>query len=1050
MFNFFIDRPIFAWVLAILVMVSGVIAVKQLPIAMYPDIAPPTIAIYATYPGASAKTVEDTVTQVIEQQMNGIDHLEYLSSASDGSGLATITLTFAQGTDADIAQVQVQNKLQLAQPLLPPEVQQQGLKVAKANKNFLMILTVSSRDGSMDSLDLSNFVASSLQDSISRVNGVGQITLLGSQYAMRIWLQPEQLHAFSLTPIDVIEAVRAQNVQIAAGQLGGTPSVRQQRLNATILAQSRLQTPAEFGNILLRVNADGSQVRLRDVATIELGGESFDVIAATDSPATALGISLTAGANALETGRAVKEKLEQLKPYFPHGVEVGSAFDTTPFIQISIEEVIKTLAEAMLLVFAVMFLFLQNLRATLIPAIAVPVVLLGTFGVMAVEGFSINILTLFGLVLAIGLLVDDAIVVVENVERVMSEEGLSPRAATRKAMGQISGALVGVALVLVAVFVPMAFLSGSTGVIYRQFTLTMVTAMTLSVLVAMVLTPALCATLLQPAAPGEQRGTRGFFAWFNRNFDRGNKRYQGIVRTLLAHPKPVFLAYAAIIAVVALLFVRLPTAFLPDEDQGYFINLITLPVGSTLEQTTAVLDKLRAHYLNEEKDSVRSVIYVAGNNSMVRGQNVGLMWTLLKPWEERTEKSQQIPALIGRSMQFIGTIKEANIFAVNPSSVPELGNSTGFDLQLQDRGGIGHDALMAARDQLLDLARAQTGELAQVRAAGLDDTPMYQLDIDPEKASALGLDLTDIYDTLGAALGSAYVNDFIDRGRVKKVYVMGAADSRMQPDDLRKWHVRNREGAMVPFTAFTRGHWTHGSPKRERYNGVPSVEIQGAAAAGKSSGQAMETMERLVAQLPAGIGYEWTGLSFEEKRSGAQAPLLYALSVLVVFLCLAALYESWSIPFSVILVVPLGVLGALIAATLFGLSNDVYFQVGLLTTVGLAAKNAILVVEFAKEQVEHGRNLADAAMSAVALRLRPILMTSLAFLFGVLPLAISSGAGAASRNAIGIGVAGGLLAATFLVILFVPVFFVVVLSRFGKPKSADTLREETRNARPAG
>ena len=1041
MVNFFIDRPVFAWVLAIIVMLCGAMAVTQLPIAVYPKLAPPSVAISATYPGASAKTVEDSVTQVIEQQMNGIDNLEYIASTSDGSGSATITLTFAQGTDPDIAQVQVQNKLQLAQPLLPPEVQQQGMRVAKASKSFLMVFTVSSKDGSMSSTDVGNFIASTLQDPIGRVNGVGQLNLLGTQYAMRIWMQPEKLNAFNLTPTDLIDAIRAQNVQISAGQLGGAPTVKEQRLNATIMAQSRLQTPEQFGNILLRVNPDGSQVRLRDVARVELGGESYDVIGTyNDKPAAALAITLASGANALDTAEAVKKKINELSPYFPPGLEVNYPYDLIPFVQVSIEEVIKTLFEAVVLVFLVMYLFLQNFRATLIPTIAVPVVLLGTFGVMAAAGFSINLLTLFGLVLAIGLLVDDAIVVVENVERVMTEEGLSPREATHKAMGQITGALVGVAVVLAAVFVPMAFLGGSTGAIYRQFTLTIVAAMVLSVLVAMILTPALCATLLKP---GDHKKTTGFFGWFNRVFERSSDRYQGIVGKLLARSGPLLLVYAGIIAVVAILFVRLPTAFLPDEDLGYFANVVQLPVGSTQLQTKAVLDKLRDHYLNDEKDAVQEVFYVAGFSWAGHGQNVGQMFTRLKPWDQRKSKDLSVQAVIGRAMKFAATIKEANIVAINPSPVQELGNATGFDLELQDRGNLGHDALMEARNQLLGKTRDHPN-LAGVRPNGLDDTPMLQLDIDQERASALNLDLKEVYDTVSAALGSAYVNDFIDHGRVKKVYVMGEADARMQREDLNKWYVRNRDGGMVPFSAFASAHWIYGSPKLERYNGVPSVQIQGTAAPGKSSGEAMRTMEQLVGQLPQGIGYEWTGLSFEEKLSGSQAPLLYALSILVVFLALAALYESWSIPFSVILVVPLGVLGAILAATLFRLSNDVYFQVGLLTTVGLAAKNAILIVEFAKEQYEKGASLFDATMTAVRLRLRPILMTSLAFLLGVLPLALSSGAGAGSRNAIGIGVSGGLLAATFLVIFFVPVFFVKVLGWFGKKPAGDHAPEATR------
>ena len=1042
MAGFFIDRPIFAWVLAIIVMLTGALSLTQLPVAVYPKLAPPSVGISASYPGASAKTLEDTVTQVIEQQMSGLDHLDYMSSNSSGSGQASITLTFTAGTNPDIAQVQVQNKLQAAMPLLPPEVQQQGLRVTKASKSFLMVMTVSSKDGSMSTVDVGDFIAASLQDPISRVNGVGIVQLLGTQYAMRIWMLPEKLQAFGLTPQDLTQAIRAQNVQVAAGQLGGMPNVKEQRLNATIMAQSRLQTPEQFGDILLRVNADGSQVRLKDVANIERGSENYNFIGTYNyESAAALAIMQAPGANALETAIAVKKKVAELQPYFPPGVEVNYPYDLTPFVEISIKEVVKTLFEAIALVFLVMFLFLQNWRATLIPTIAVPVVLLGTFSVMAVAGFSINILTMFGLVLAMGLLVDDAIVVVENVERIMREEKLSPLAATHKAMQQITGALIGVGLVLVAVFVPMAFLSGSSGAIYRQFTLTMVAAMVLSVLVAMILTPALCATILKPFSEEEYEHRSGFFGWFNRTFERLSVAYHNTVARLIPNPRKVFAAYALILAGVVYLFASLPTSFLPDEDQGFLANVVILPVGSTAEQTFAVMNKIRDHYMVAEKEVVEEVFFVVGFSWAGQGQNVGQMFTALKPWSERTKPDQSVQAIIGRATQFFGTIREAQAIAINPSPVQELGNATGFDMQLQDRAGLGHEALMAARNQLLGLA-GKSEFVTRVRPNGLDDTPMYKLDINQERASALGLDLADVYSTMTTAFGSTYVNDFVDRGRVKRVYLMGDAASRMQPEDLGKWYVRgNRPEThktdMVPFSAFASAHWIYGSPKLERHNGVPSVQIQGSAAPGKSSGDAMRAMEKMVAQLPAGFGFEWTGMSHEEKQSGKQTPLLYTISILVVFLCLAALYESWSIPFSVILVVPLGVLGALLAAKIFGLSNDVYFQVGLLTTVGLAAKNAILIVEFAKAQHEQGLSLMDAAMAAVRLRLRPIIMTSLAFLLGVMPLALSSGAGAASRNAIGIGVSGGLLAATFLVIFFVPVFFVAVLAAFtpNKPGS---------------
>ena len=1035
MSQFFINRPVFAWVLAIVVMLAGVLALTQLPIAVYPRLAPPSVSISANYPGASAKTLEDSVTQVIEQQMNGIDHLEYISSNSSDSGSASITLTFSQGTDPDVAQVQVQNKLQLAMRMLPPEVQQQGLQVAKAGKSFLMVMTVSSADGSMQSMDLGDFIASTLQDPISRVNGVGMVQLLGTQYAMRIWMQPEKLQALQLTPVDVIQAIKAQNVQVAAGQLGGMPNVDEQRLNVTIMAQSRLQTAEQFGNILLRVNADGSQVRLKDVARVERGSDNYNFIGTYNhSPSAALAITAAPGANALETAEGIEKKIAELSPYFPKGVEINYPYNMIPFVKISIEEVVKTLFEAMVLVFIVIFVFLQNWRATLVPTIAIPVVVLGTFAVMDAAGFSINLLTMFGLVLAMGLLVDDAIVVVENVERIMSEEKLSPLEATRKAMTQISSALVGIGLVLVAVFIPMAFLSGSSGAIYRQFTLTMVAAMVLSVLTALILTPALCATLLRPISHDEEN-KRGFYGWFNRNFQASSKGYHGIVAKLLFRPKSVFAAYGSIIAIVVYLFMHLPTSFLPDEDQGFFANVVSLPVGSSREQTMAVLDKVRDYYMEHEKDTVQAMFYVGGFSWAGSGQNMGQMFTQLKPWSERKGKDKSVQAVIQRASQFFRTIREANVIAINPAPVQELGNSTGFDMQLQDRGGQGHLALMEARNQLLSMAAKKTDDVMRVRANGLDDTPVYQLDINQERASVLGLDLTDVYSTMTAAFGSSYVNDFIDRGRVKRVYVMGDAAARMQPEDLGKWYVRNRAGDMVPFSAFASGHWAYGSPKLERHNGVPSVQIQGTAAVGKSSGDAMRVMEDLVAQLPGGFGFEWTGMSREEKQAGKQAPLLYSVSVLVVFLCLAALYESWLIPLSVILVVPLGVLGALLAAKIFGLSNDVYFQVGLLTTVGLASKNAILIVEFARDQYARGASLIDAVLEAAQLRLRPIIMTSMAFFFGVMPLALSSGAGAASRNAIGIGVSGGLLASTFLVIFFVPVFFVVVVGKLGKKKS---------------
>lgn len=1032
MAKFFIDRPIFAWVIAIILMLAGVASIFNLPIAQYPTIAPPSIQISASYPGASAKTVENTVTQVIEQQMSGLDHLLYLSSTSDDSGTATITLTFDAGTNPDIAQVQVQNKLSLATPLLPTVVQQLGTKVTKSSSSFLLVLAFVSEDGSMSKYDLANYVASHIQDPISRLNGVGTVTLFGTQYAMRIWLDPHKLTNYSLTPGDVVTALQQQNVQIAGGQLGGTPSVPGQMLQATITEQTLLRTPADFGNIQLKVNPDGSQVRIKDVARVELGGETYNFDTKYNGQPTAgMGIQLATGANALQTAKEVRAKIDELSKYFPHGLVVKYPYDTTPFVRLSIEEVIKTLLEGIVLVFLVMYLFLQNLRATLIPTIAVPVVLLGTFAIMNVVGFSINVLSMFGLVLAIGLLVDDAIVVVENVERVMSEEGLSPREATRKAMGQITGALVGVALVLSAVFVPVALSGGSVGAIYRQFSLTIVSAMVLSVLVALVLTPALCATILKPIQPGEHAATTGFFGWFNRNFDKSRDKYHRGVHHVIRRSGRWLAIYLAVIVAVGLLFVRLPKSFLPDEDQGLMFVIVQTPTGSTQETTARTLANISDYLLKQEKSLVESVFTVNGFSFAGRGQNSGLVFVRLKDYGLRQGSDEKVQAIIQRMFMHYSRYKDAMVIPFNPPSIPELGTASGFDFELTDNAGLGHDALMAARNQLLGMA-AKDPTLALVRPNGLNDTPQFKVDIDREKAQALGVSPQAIDQTFSVAWASQYVNNFLDTdNRIKKVYVMADAPFRMTPDDMGHWYVRNSSGTMVPFTSFATGHWTFGSPKLERYNGISSMEIQGAAAPGKSTGQAMQAMQKIAAKLPAGIGYSWTGLSFQEIQSGSQAPILYGVSILVVFLCLAALYESWSIPFSVIMVVPLGVIGALLAATLRGLENDVFFQVGLLTTVGLSAKNAILIVEFARElQRGEGMGPVEAAMEAARLRLRPILMTSLAFILGVLPLAISNGAGSASQHAIGTGVIGGMLTATFLAIFFIPMFFVVIRAKF--------------------
>jgi len=1032
MARFFIDRPIFAWVIAIIMMMAGALAIYTLPVEQYPAVAPPAVTIAGNYPGASAKTVEDSVTQVIEQQMSGIDNLLYIGSSSDSFGNAQITLTFAPGTDADIAQVQVQNKLQLATPLLPQEVQQQGLQVSKSSDSFLMVVSFSSEDGSLSRADLADYVASNVQDPISRVPGVGKIQLFGSPYAMRIWLDPNKLNKYDLTPQDITQTVQVQNNQVASGQLGGAPAVEGQQLNANIIAQTRLQSTEQFQNILLKVNPDGSQVFLRDVARVELAAQNYDVVGRYNGqPAAGLAISLASGANALDTADAVRARLEELKPFFPDKMEMDYPYDTTPFVEISIEEVVHTLFEAIVLVFLVMYLFLQNFRATLIPTIAVPVVLLGTFGVLAAFGFSINTLTMFGMVLAIGLLVDDAIVVVENVERVMHEEGLPPKEATRKSMGQITGALVGIALVLSAVFIPMAFFPGSTGAIYRQFSITIVSAMVLSVLVALILTPALCATMLK-AKDTEHQTDKGFFGWFNRTFDRSSLAYQGRVEKILGRRGRYLAIYVVIVGVLGYSFMNLPSSFLPEEDQGTMFTLVTLPAGSTQEQTVDVLKKMENYYLNEEASAVDGLFTVAGFSFTGQGQNAGLAFVNLKDWSERDLSVDGVNQVVGRSMGFFASIREAMIFALNPPSIPELGNASGFDFQLLDQAGQGHEALIKARNQLLGMA-SQDPRLAGVRPNGLEDSPQYQLDIDQQKAKALGLSISDINSTLQIAWGSSYVNNFVDRGRVKRVYVQADAPYRMLPENIDDWFVRNNQGEMVPFSAFATGHWTYGSPKLERYNGVSSVNIQGNAAPGYSTGDAMDAMEELTAKLPAGFGSEWTGLSYQERQSGDQAPALYAISLLVVFLCLAALYESWSIPFAVMLVVPLGVIGAVLAATFRGLENDVFFQVGLLTTIGLSAKNAILIAEFALELEQKGEHLVKATLEAVRMRLRPILMTSLAFMLGVTPLMISTGAGAGARNAIGTGVFGGMLTATVLAIFFIPLFYVVVRKLAGVP-----------------
>ncbi len=1034
--RFFINRPIFAWVIAIMVMLIGLLAIKTLPVSQYPPIAPPQITINAMYPGASAQTVQDTVTQVVEQKLNGIDNLIYMSSTSDSAGTVAINLTFKAGTDPNIAQVQVQNKLQLATPLLPQIVQRQGIQVVKSTKNFLLIVGLVSEDGSMSRYDLTDYAVSNVQDIISRVEGVGELQMFGSQNAMRIWLNPTRLNNYHLTTNDVIAALQSQNTQVSAGQFGGTPAAPGQQLNATITARTLLQTVEQFDAIILRTNIDGSTVKLKDVAECKIGTENYDIEARyKGKPLGGMAIRLAAGANALDTANRVKAKMEELSRYFPAGMKVVYPYDTTPFVKISIEEVVKTLIEAVFLVFVIMFLFLQNIRATLIPTIAVPVVLLGTFGVLSACGFSINTLTMFALVIVIGLLVDDAIVVVENVERIMSEEGLSPRDATIKSMGQITSALWGIATVLTAVFLPMAFFGGSTGVIYRQFSITIISAMILSVLVAMTLTPALCATLLKPVEKGHTPGECGwfcrFFRWFNKVFDRCRVQYEGMVGRSFNRPLRYLVVYGAIVAGMVFLFLRLPTSFLPDEDQGFIICQIQLPAGATQERTLKVIEQLEQYFQEKEQKTVEAVITVAGFSFAGRGQNMGLAFVRLKDWKLRQSKDLKAPAVAGRAMGAFSKFRDGMAFAFSPPAVVELGQANGFDFMLQDRGGIGHEKLMEARNQLLGMAM-KNPKLIAVRPNGQDDSPQFKLDIDDVRAGALGVSMADINSVLATAWGSSYVNDFIENGRVKKVFLQADAKYRMLPEDIGRWYVRNNQGEMVPFSAFASARWQYGSPRLERYNGIPSVEVMGQAAPKVSTGEAMAEMEKMAAQLPAGVGYEWTGLSYEEKNAGAQAPALYAISLLVVFLSVAALYESWTIPFVNLLMLPLGLVGAVTAVSMRVLPNDVYLQIGLLTTIGLSTKNAILIIQFIKEQMHQGLELVPATLAAVKIRLRPVIMTSLAFFFGTLPLALTKGAGAAAQNAIGTAVTGGLLSATFIDLIFIPFFFVLVSRMFTK------------------
>jgi hydrophobe/amphiphile efflux-1 (HAE1) family protein len=1046
--KFFLDRPVFAWVISIILMASGGLAIYNLPISQYPPIAPPSIAIESFYPGASAETVENSVTQIIEQKMTGFDDMLYLSATSDSSGASRIELTFEAGTDPDLAWAQVQNKLQLALASLPEVVQRQGVKVSKSTRNFLLIIGLVSEDGSMDGNDLRDYSQSNLEKTLSRVPGVGEVMTFGTQYAMRIWLNPDKLTQYEMTIQDVIKSLRSYNVEVSAGQFGGAPAVKGQRLNASIIVQNLLKTSEEFASIPLRLNPDGSIVRIKDVGMAELGTEQYDVIASYNGkPAGALAIRQAAGANALETSKAIREKLEEMSRFFPPGMKVVYPYDTTPFVEVAIGEVVKTLFEAVVLVFIVMYLFLGNMRATLIPTIAVPVVILGTFGVLGLCGFSINMLTMFAMVLAIGLLVDDAIVVVENVERIMSEKGLSPREATALSMEQITSALIGIGLVLSAVFGPMAFFPGSTGVIYRQFSVTIIAAMLLSVLVALILTPVLCASLLKPMHAGHEPSEnaifflRPFFSLFNRLFSRARDLYLKIVAHSLAKKIRYIFLFLAISVIMGYLFLKMPTSYLPEEDQGILYVQVMLPANSTLEQTKSVLEKVEKHFLENEKDTVESIMPVVGFSFSGRGQNVGMAFVKLRDWGVRKRSDQKVNHLVGRAMRVFSQYRNAMVFAFPPPAVIELGQANGFDFQLLDLGGVGHADLMKSRNQLLGMA-AQNPELTRVRPNGLEDVPEYRINVDWEKAGALGLSISDIHSSISSAFGSAYVNDFINRGRVKRVYVQAEAPYRMAPSDLNKIYVRNRTGKMVPFASFATGYWTSGSPKLERFNGFSSINIWGEAAPGKSSGEAMRIMEDFVEQLPRGVGFDWTGLSYQERMAGSHAPLLYAFSIFAIFLCLAALYESWPIPLSILLTLPLGAIGGVIASTMMGLPNDVYFQIGLLTLLGLTTKNAILIVQFAKSGVDQGMKLIEATLEGAKLRLRPIVMTSLAFGFGVMPLALANGAGAGAQRAIGIGVVGGVVTSTFLVTIFAPLFYVMIYKALGKHRK----RERTESA----
>ena len=1053
--KFFLERPVFAWVIAIMIMVLGGLAIHILPITQYPPIAPPSIRVGCLYPGASAETVENSVTQIIEQQMTGLDRMLYMSSSSDSSGISQIELTFAPGTDPDLAWTKVQNKLQLAMARLPDTVQRRGVGVRKSTRNYLMIVGLVSEDGSMTDIDLRDYAMTAVQQVLARVPGVGEVEGFGGEYAMRIWFNPDKMTAYGLTIEDVVAALQSYNVEISGGQFGGAPAVSGQRLNAAIIVHSLLRTPEEFDNIPVRINPDSSIVRIKNIARSELGSDLFDSHSFYNKnlPSGGLAIRQEPGANALETAAAIKAKMEEMSHYFPHGLKVVYPYDTTPFTKVAIEEVVKTLFEAILLVFLIMYLFMGNMRATLIPTIAVPVVLLGTFGVLALFGFSINMLTMFAMVLAIGLLVDDAIVVVENVERIMSEEGISPKEATAKSMEQITPALIGIGLVLSAVFGPMAFFGGSTGVIYRQFSITVISAMLLSVVVALILTPVLCASILKPVPKGHEPAEGGisllrpFFRWFDRSFFRFREFYLKVISHALSRKRLYVAVFLLIVVAMGFLFWRLPKGYLPNEDQGILMIQATLPAGSTLEQADVVMDKVRDYFMTQEKEAVENIMSTAGQNMAGRGQNIGMAYIRLRDWKLRNRQDLRVTAVADRAMKEFSKIRNAVIFAFPPPSVPELGNAKGVDFQLLDRGSLGHAGLLEARNKLLGMA-AKDPRLIRVRPNGLEDVPEYRIDVDWQKAGALGVPISSIHNTISTAFGGAYVNDFIKGGRVKHVDIQADAPYRMLPQDLNKLYVRNKEGKMVPYSTFASGKWIFGSPKLERFNAFPSINIWGEPPPGKSSGEAMQAMEELVKKLPEGIGFDWNGLSYQEREAGAQAAPLYAFSILVIFLCLAALYESWTIPVSILLVLPLGVIGGVIATGVRGLANDVYFQIGLLTTLGLTTKNAILIVQFAKAGVEKGMGLIEATLEGTRLRFRPIMMTSLAFGFGVLPMALAKGAGAGAQNAIGTGVLGGMITATFLVILFAPLFYVLVEKTFGKRRESKAAKIDDVN--PSG